>query len=430
MTLGLTLGLLLTAWARVSNAQENSFLRLDRNRDQVISRWEWSGNPLEFSRLDHNHDGLLTQSEYLRLQETVAVSGHYGSRDAFSLLDRDNNRLLQTNEWTGNPNDFYRLDDNWDGALSRSEFFGRDYERWDRRFRDNAFAKHDSDRNGVIDTREWRGKRADFYRRDANRDRRISREEFYAGFNLRGRGYGYGSDEFARQDLDRNGTLASNEFRGSHTAFHDLDVDRDELITREEYYRSAPSGGGYYGGDSFTQMDLNRDGVLSSAEFRGSLSAFHDTDINRDGVVTREEFSRGVPSGDYGYGHGYGSNDFARMDSNRDGVLNSTEFRGSLSAFHDTDINRDGVVTREEFYRVNTSGGSTQEYQVVDIDGDGTISLGEWRYDRQSFEELDRNNDGRLSRAELEWYQSYPRSRKSQTIQAILDAILIGTGDR
>ena len=42
-----------------------SFLRLDRNRDAIISRSEWTSDLTTFSRVDVNGDGVITQPEYL-----------------------------------------------------------------------------------------------------------------------------------------------------------------------------------------------------------------------------------------------------------------------------------------------------------------------------------------------------------------------------
>jgi hypothetical protein len=74
-------------------------------------------------------------------------------------------------------------------------------------------------------------------------------------------------------------------------------------------------------------------------------------DVNNDGVVTEPEFLGegwqewdAVPGDDSA-----GAERFRDADTNRDGVVARTEWKGSEASFNRSDANRDGVLTRREF---------------------------------------------------------------------------------
>jgi len=46
--------------------------------------------------------------------------------------------------------------------------------------------------------------------------------------------------------------------------------------------------------DSFTSLDVNRNGTISRDEWHWSRRSFDDQDIDRDGVLTRREFNGGA----------------------------------------------------------------------------------------------------------------------------------------
>lgn len=103
------------------------------------------------------------------------------------------------------------------------------------------------------------------------------------------------------------------------------------------------------------------------------------------------------------------------MDTNRDGVVDRSEWRGSEQSFEQHDWNRDGVLSGDEL-----RGGrqrrsvwpadpdanrpydpSEQRFRNLDRDRDGQLSRGEWESDAESFRRLDRNRDGVVTRGEF-----------------------------
>jgi Ca2+-binding EF-hand superfamily protein len=110
---------------------------------------------------------------------------------------------------------------------------------------------------------------------------------------------------------------------------------------------------------------------------------------------------------------------FADMDSNRDGIIQRNEWRGSWESFRVHDWNRDGVLSGDELrlgrwsngrwedvdYDSETSGRfgnwTEESFTALDHNRDGRISPNEWHYDTASFYRVDRNRDNVISRAEF-----------------------------
>jgi len=104
-----------------------------------------------------------------------------------------------------------------------------------------------------------------------------------------------------------------------------------------------------------------------------------------------------------------------RMDRDSDGVVTRAEWQGTYAAFNQHDPNGDNVLSGTEVwdggYRRNRNRSSvdddtfddwtTQAFTSIDRNRDGRITLGEWRFDRESFDRADRNGDRILSRTEF-----------------------------
>ena len=117
----------------------------------------------------------------------------------------------------------------------------------------------------------------------------------------------------------------------------------------------------------FREMDTNHDGVITRSEWRGSDASFRAHDWNGDNVLSGDEVRVGAP----------------RPINDEDSTLSSRP------AFDDW--------TRSGFSR-------------LDANGDGRITRTEWLYDLESFRRADRNGDGVLSRQEFvgneQWRQA------------------------
>jgi Ca2+-binding EF-hand superfamily protein len=108
---------------------------------------------------------------------------------------------------------------------------------------------------------------------------------------------------------------------------------------------------------------------------------------------------------------------FQAMDRNGDGVISRSEWRGSDQSFKVHDWNGDGVLSGDEV-RVGAARNEADDdfdqrarpefrnwtqrgFENLDRNGDGRITRAEWFYDREGFIRADRNGDGVLTRAEF-----------------------------
>jgi Ca2+-binding EF-hand superfamily protein len=140
-------------------------------------------------------------------------------------------------------------------------------------------------------------------------------------------------------------------------------------------------------------MDTNKDGVIQRGEWRGSLQSFRVHDWNRDGMLSGDELRVGR----------WREGSWEDVDYNPDSP--GDFYHWNESSFTSLDRNRNGIITRAEWpYDLAT-------FHRVDRNRDNRLSrtefLGEasWDDDRDDrFEDLDLNNNGRIERAE--WHGS------------------------
>ena len=85
------------------------------------------------------------------------------------------------------------------------------------------------------------------------------------------------------------------------------------------------------------------------------------------------------------------------MDLNRDGVITRAEWRGNDQSFRQHDRNGDGRLSADEV-RADDGSGIVRDFAAVDLDGNGHVTAQEWR---RAFTELDDNRDGSLTEDEL-----------------------------
>jgi Ca2+-binding EF-hand superfamily protein len=224
-----------------SNSSTNGirFEEMDRNRNRVIERGEWSGSPGSFAGHDWNGDGELSNEELRRGARRTARPAAETDFDpagpatwtvqAFREINRNNDSRITSNEWYYSPEYFRRADRNRDGSLSLAEFTGTAMDD----DRDDRFDDLDVNRNGRVERGEWHGSLDAFGWLDRNRDNVLSREEVVGTESG-------GFDTFAGLDVDQSGTLSFDEWRWSRRSFDQSDTNRNGALTRQEF----AAGGG------------------------------------------------------------------------------------------------------------------------------------------------------------------------------------------
>lgn len=153
----------------------------------MVTREEWTGTADAFDARDWNRDGILSGSETRpgarRGQERRARDGNEnGSADQFedwtperfAVLDRNRDGRITEREWSFERDAFDRADHNGDRAVTRAEFLNEDTASQRER---SATLTMDSNRDGRLTQKEWRGASEEFKRRDGNQDGVLSGTE-------------------------------------------------------------------------------------------------------------------------------------------------------------------------------------------------------------------------------------------------------------
>lgn len=271
-----------------------------------------------------------------------------GEQMRFAGMDTNRDGIIQRSEWRGNDRAFENQDWNGDGQLS-----GPEVRRGARRDEDWELADHVPNRFERFVS--WT--RSGFNSLDHNRDRRISANEWH-----------YDLETFRRVDLNDDDVLDETEFLGGDVddvrdvSFDDLDWNNNGRVERDEWQ----------GADSvFTNLDRNRDGVLSRFEVVGGIEAPNDTwdqfvslDYNRNGSISRDEWHWSAAS-------------FARYDTNRDGMISRQEFAvgGGTPGGTSKPAAQTRTVRVNPQQRWTDSGVTLRAGDTVTISATGTIQM-------------------------------------------------------
>ena len=152
---------------RFSDWTESGFRTLDRDRDGWLSRDEWYYDAETFTRMDANHDEVISLREFVG-------SADDDRDDRFDDLDVNGDGRITRNEWHGGGEAFEWLDRNGDGVLTRAEVVGSSQATHQR----DLFATLDSNHDGRLSRDEWHWSQGSFAQRDRNGDGIVSRDEF------------------------------------------------------------------------------------------------------------------------------------------------------------------------------------------------------------------------------------------------------------
>jgi hypothetical protein len=214
------------------------------------------------------------------------------AQDNYQRLDRDGDGQITRREWRGIMRDFRSRDWNRDGVLSGDEVSGRN-----SRNRSNAAAqqggraidKLDDNQSGAVEGFEWPYNANVFHQLDTNRDSVLTQDELR---NIN-------QATLRELDQNRNGQIDDSEWPGGFAQFEKLDQNNDGRVAADEYYER---GGEWQRRGRFDQWDTNRDGGLTSSEWKSSTQLFRRLDRDRDGKVDWSEYQANTDRYDRPYG--------------------------------------------------------------------------------------------------------------------------------
>lgn len=157
----------------------------------------------------------------------------------------------------------------------------------------------------------------------------------------------------------------------------------------------------------FEELDRDKDGYISLAEWPLDPDSYRRVDRNQDGRLSRGELlTPNVLRTDP-------IQQFRAMDTNGDGRLSPAERQREGTGLdplgRNLDRNKDGYVTLREYDDSRKIGNTwspragvrdQQRFQTLDRNRDNRLTRPEWTGGGASFQQLDRNRDGVISPSE------------------------------
>ncbi|MHC4848366.1 MAG: EF-hand domain-containing protein [Planctomycetota bacterium] len=235
-------------------------------------------------------------------------------------------------------------------------------------------------------------------------------------------------------DTDGDKKISKQEFIGSDSIFERWDADKDGFVTEAELTaglaapkrkakpqretdrrrggKADPARVRVQVEATLKRLDKNGDGKIGGDEIPTKGAAFWKRmDRNRDGAIDSVELTAAFEA--RGGGRDRGNNmgkRILKMDADKDGKVSQAEWKGPAEAFARFDGDNDGFLTKKEIdagaKRMRRRGGwkngpSEALFRRMDTDGDKRITKEEWKLNPELFARFDANGDGAISADEV-----------------------------
>jgi len=217
---------------------------------------------------------------------------------------------------------------------------------------------------------------------------------------------------FRAMDVDNDGRVTREEWRGSVQSFRVHDWNRDGVLSGDELRAGSWRTGRWedtdfdpetageindWSTEAFATLDHNRDGRIARSEWHYDVDTFRRVDRNADNMISRSEF---IGSADFDDDRG---DRFEFLDADNNGRVERHEWHGSNNAFDMLDQDRNGILSRREVAGQAAAPAPAQDNQFASLDynRNGVITPDEWHWSRRTFDQRDMNRDGRLTPREF-----------------------------
>jgi YD repeat-containing protein len=160
----------------------------------------------------------------------------------------------------------------------------------------------------------------------------------------------------------------------------------------------------------FAQMDTNGDGVITRQEWNGSDRSFEVHDWNGDGRLSGNEVRSGAQRDTDLADHNpnqfernlnWTRTNFTSLDHNRDNRLSVNEWHFDMETFRRVDRDRNDSINLQEFLGEGVDDLRSDNFDDIDRNNNGRIERAEWYGGANEFTWLDKNRDGVLTRYEV-----------------------------
>ena len=165
----------------------------------------------------------------------------------------------------------------------------------------------------------------------------------------------------------------------------------------------------------FQALDKDNDGRITRDEWNGNLRSFQNHDWNGDGVLSGNEVRAGAQRNTELADHNPNARErnlnwteqqFNALDHNRDRRLTANEWHYAVGVFRRIDRDRNDSISAQEFVGAGVDDERDETFDEMDWNNDGRITRSEWHGGAEDFNWLDRNNDGVLGRFEVQGAQA------------------------